>query len=82
MGLSEDLSARRVTAKERFSPEDLVVMRRATEDLRNSGILQRSLKANDAAPEWSLPSPGGDAIHSQSLLAKGPLVLTFFRGIW
>lgn len=82
MALREKLEARRAGAKDRFPPEDLAVMHRATVDLRNSGILQRALKVGDTAPEWTLPSPRRGVVRSRELLEKGPLVLTFFRGIW
>lgn len=82
MTLKVDLDARRATAKDRFPPEDLAIMRRATEDLRDSGILQRALKTGDAAPEWSLPADHGRTLRSRDLLARAPLILTFFRGIW
>ncbi|MFZ0858027.1 MAG: hypothetical protein WAN10_14340 [Candidatus Acidiferrales bacterium] len=82
MALRDSLDARRAAAKDRFPPEDLAVMHRATEDLRNSGIVQRALKIGDAAPAWELPDSGGAILRSRELLAKGPLVLTFFRGVW
>jgi hypothetical protein len=82
MALREKLDARRAAAKDRFPPEDLAVMRRATEDLRNSGILDHALRTGDQAPSWELPDSHGAAVRSRELLAKGPLVLTFFRGVW
>lgn len=62
--------------------EDRAVMQRATEDLRGSGIANRALRVGDAAPGWTLPGPRGGSVRASELLAKGPLVLTFFRGIW
>lgn len=82
MGLKEKLDARRATAKDRFSAEDRAVMQRAAEDLRRSGITSRALKAGDTAPGWTLATPSGGSLRSRELLAKGPLVLTFFRGVW
>jgi hypothetical protein len=82
MALREKLDARRASARDRFPPEDLAVMRRATEDLRNSGILNRALRTGDQAPSWELPDSRGAMTRSRDLLAKGPLVLTFFRGVW
>lgn len=82
MALREKLDARRASAKDRFPPEDLAVMRRATEDLRNSGLLNRALRTGNQAPTWELPDPRGTIVRSRDLLAKGPLVLTFFRGVW
>lgn len=57
-------------------------MRRATENLRDSGILQRALKTGDATPQWELSGAHGKPVRSQDLLRSGPLVLTFFRGVW
>ena len=82
MALRDSLDARRASAKDRFPPEDLAVMHRATEDLRNSAIVQRALKIGDTAPAWQLPDSRGAILRSHELLAKGPLVLTFFRGVW
>lgn len=82
MSLADKLDARRATAKDRFAAEDRAVMQRATEDLRNSGILERVLRIGDEAPDWTLAGARGDSILSRELLAHGPLVLTFFRGVW
>jgi hypothetical protein len=82
MSLREQLEARRSTAKDRFPTEDLSVMRRATEDLRDSDIPNRALRIGDSAPIWQLPTSHGAVLHSRELLMKGPLVLTFFRGVW
>jgi len=82
MSLQEKLDARRAGAKDRFSIAHLAIMRRATEDLRTSGIVERALKAGDKAPEWQLPDGHGSAVCSRDLLKNGLLVLTFFRGVW
>ena len=62
--------------------EALTVMHRATEDLRNSGIMDRVLKAGDAAPGFTLPDVQGQMVSSSELLSKGPLVFSFYRGVW
>ena len=81
MVLKEKLDARRAGAKDRFPLQDLAVMRRATEDLRNSGIVRSALRTGDRAPSWTVHSSGG-GVRSADLLARGPLVLSFFRGVW
>ena len=63
-------------------PEIVVVMRRATQELIDSGQADRALKAGARAPEFSLPDAKGKLVHSADLLSRGPLVLTFYRGIW
>jgi peroxiredoxin len=42
--------------------------------------LQRTV--GDKAIPFSLPDPQGRNIELQSLLDKGPVVLTFYRGVW
>lgn len=82
MSLREKLDARRAGAKDRFSLAQLAVMRHATGDLHGSGILGHALKTGDPAPQWELPDEHGNTVHSRDLLKDGPLVLTFFRGVW
>ena len=64
-------------------PSDaLAIMHRATEDLRRSGILERVARLGDRAPEFALESARGEVVRSETLLSKGPLVLSFYRGRW
>jgi peroxiredoxin len=67
-----------------FKPtkERLAAMERATAELIESGQAQRAKKAGDAAPEFSLKDPEGNPVSSRELLAKGPLVVSFYRGVW
>jgi peroxiredoxin len=57
-------------------------MHRATDELVASGAAGRALKAGDRAPAFTLHDADGRAWSSTGLLAKGPLVLTFYRGVW
>lgn len=57
-------------------------MRRATAELIASGAAQRSLKTGDNAPAFELPDADGRKASSAELLARGPLVVTFYRGFW
>ena len=58
------------------------VMARATEDLRASGILDRIPKVGDTLRAFELPDTSGATVRSEELLAEGPLVLSFYRGVW
>jgi hypothetical protein len=58
------------------------VMQEEAERLAQSGIAEKSLKAGDKAPTFSLPNTLGKEISSQALLARGPLVVSFYRGGW
>ena len=82
MSLKAELKALQ-TRLESGRPADVVAtMHRAVEELRASGAADRILKVGDKAPEFVLPNAAEHPIGSQALLAKGPLVVTFYRGRW
>lgn len=57
-------------------------MRRATAELIASGAAQNALKAGDHLPGFTLSDPDGKMVSSVDLLARGPLVISFYRGVW
>ena len=58
------------------------LMHRATDELLASGAAERALQAGDRAPQFTLKDADGREVSSRELLAKGPLVVTFYRGVW
>jgi prolyl-tRNA editing enzyme YbaK/EbsC (Cys-tRNA(Pro) deacylase) len=66
----------------RISPEDLKVMHRVTADQRASGFQARMPKAGQPGPMFTLANQDGAAVSSAALVARGPLVMSFFRGRW
>ena len=80
--LAEQLETIRQGADKRIPPDKRAIMRRATADLRASGIMDRVIKAGDRLPPFTLKNASGQAVGSADLLATGPLVLTVFRGSW
>ena len=66
----------------RPSPEQLATMHCATEELIASGQAQRAKRAGDTAPDFTLNDPEGKPVFSRELLSRGPLVVSFYRGIW
>ncbi|RKP46535.1 peroxiredoxin-like family protein [Trinickia fusca] len=63
-------------------PEIHPIMERATAELIASGQASRALKVGDLAPQFSLKDQNGNEVSSVDLLAQGPLVITFYRGVW
>lgn len=57
-------------------------MRRATSELVASGAAAFALGIGDLAPVFRLDNAEGVPISSADLLAKGPLIVTFYRGFW
>jgi hypothetical protein len=82
MALEDKLAALREAAARRIPPDRFAIMHRATEDLRRSSILDRIVKAGARMPSFDLANHDGRRISSAGLLARGPLVLSFFRGSW
>jgi peroxiredoxin len=57
-------------------------MHRATAELITSGAANRAKKVGDKAPGFSLKDPEGNIVSSAELLKKGPLIVSFYRGVW
>jgi hypothetical protein len=65
-----------------ISGETIDTMHRATEELLESGIMNRALKAGDRAPDFILPDYRGEPFDSGKARQGGPLVAGFYRGVW
>jgi peroxiredoxin len=64
------------------SPSVIETMHRATAELKQSGLAARALKVGNKAPAFTLKDQGGKDVSSAELLKQGPLVLSFYRGVW
>ena len=82
MSLQDKLVEYKAQFESSLPPKALAIMHRATDDLRHSGIVERVLKIADRAPEFALPNSHEQIVSSAKLLEKGPLVVSFYRGVW
>lgn len=82
MNLKDKLDETRAASAKRRPPEVRAIMHRANEDLRTSGILDKVASVGQPMPAFAGVSHDGRSIDSTVLLARGPLVLSFFRGSW
>jgi hypothetical protein len=82
VSLKAELKALQTRLESTRPPESVATMHRAIDELRASGAADRVLKVGDAAPDFVLPNAAEQPIDSRALLAKGPLVVTFYRGRW
>ncbi len=64
------------------TPAQLAVMARSTQELIASGQADRALKAGDQAPGFELEDSEGRRVNSRDLIARGPAVVSFYRGVW
>lgn len=82
MTLREKLSELRQKGESKRDPNVTAQMHRATVELRASGIMGRVLKIGSKAPSFALPNAHDRLVTSAELLAKGPLIVAFYRGYW
>ena len=82
MALKEKLDAIRDASSKRIPPDRQAIMHRSTADLRASGMLNSIVKVGQPMPAFAGVAHDGRSINSGHLLARGPLVLSFFRGHW
>lgn len=82
MSLEDKLAAVREASAKRIPPERLVVMHEATEQLRRSGIMDRVIKPGTQAPDFTLNDQDGNPVTLSSLTARGPVLMSVFRGFW
>ncbi|MEM7518058.1 MAG: hypothetical protein AAF368_14190 [Planctomycetota bacterium] len=80
--LQDRLNAIREAFAQKAPPAAKEIMGQATEALRNSGILDGLPKVGDAFPPFALADTQGETLRSEDLLAKGPLIVTIYRGVW
>ena len=62
--------------------EALAVMHRAMQALADSGILSRTVKVGDMAPDFVLRNINNIEVSLGNLVERGPLVLSIYRGRW
>lgn len=82
MDLRERLAARRAEREAKRNPDWVRIMHRASDDLRDSGIAARVPRPGSPAPEFTLPNERGEQRRSRDWLERGPLVVSFYRGVW
>ena len=82
MPLHDSLSQIRAASRSKMPPEAASVIGRAAKQLEQSGIVHMALAKGENAPEFTLDDCRGGTVRSTDLLAKGPLILTFYRGSW
>lgn len=80
--LQPALDARK-TEMMKTAPDDVKeVMMDAARKLAASGLVENARRAGDTAPDFTLQGVDGAPVSLAELLANGPAVLVFYRGVW
>ncbi len=82
MSLGDKLEAQKQAASQRLGPDVTKLFDAFVAALADNGLLAASLKTGDRIPDFMLPSADGELVSSADVLARGPMVLSFFRGDW
>ena len=82
MSLTDEIADFEAEKRRTHDADVLELMDITTADLVASGIAERATGVGDTAPGFTLPDATGDDVHLADLLARGPVVLTFYRGGW
>lgn len=80
--LGDQLDALRSQFQAGVSTDVRDKLARGIRDLVGLGQAIRALRAGDPAPMFALDDSDGVVQHLSRLLARGPLAVIFFRGIW
>ena len=82
MTLKEKIADYKQKSAGKATPEMVAIMSAATADVQAS-IPERKIPGiGDSMPEFSLADSNAVMVNSNQLIQSGPLVVTFFRGMW
>ena len=66
----------------KWDPEVRWLVLRHADELRSRLTGTGAIRLGDRFPDFELPNQHGQLVSSKKLLAKGPLVVSLFRGTW
>lgn len=78
--LSSELAAYQANFIKSVPGEVVDLFMTKTLELAKSGLVESAVKVGDKAPLFVLPDSNGENVALADLLAKGPVILTFYRG--
>ena len=80
--LQDRLDRIRAGFAERAPEAARAIVARSTQELRDSGMLDRLPSTGDPLPHFELEDTDGVTLRSADLVKGGPLVITVYRGVW
>jgi len=80
--LQQQLEAKRREFAAKAPPERAAVYQAGIDAVAESGIYESAKKTGNRAPDFALKNAAGKEVRLSELLAKGPVVITWYRGGW
>ncbi len=68
--------------RETLPPELTAILEQGAGEISAMPIVENALNIGEKAPAFTLKNYNGDVRNLHDYLSKGPLVLTFYRGLW
>jgi hypothetical protein len=82
VSLNQRLADLRAELNAKAPPQFQELGSKQVETLRQSGIVDSALNVGDTIPPFTLPNALGQMVSSSEILANGPMVFVFYRGVW
>lgn len=82
VGLTEQLNDLKRQLGQEIPREIMMEIGKFVQGLVQSGIEKTSCQAGDKMLSFILPDVFGKRVSSEDILAQGPMVLSFYRGVW
>ena len=79
MSLHDELDALRAEFVRSAPPGRAALYDAKVEELRRTVPIEKTLKTDDHAPDFTLPNPSGRPVSLAGQLRVGPAVVTFYR---
>lgn len=82
LNLQSKLDQLQKTFLEQAPDEVVAVIRESMKLLSSSGMIEKAIKTGDLAPDFTLQTANGKQVTLGEAVAKGPVILIFYRGGW
>jgi len=82
MSLNDQIQELVKAFRQSFPPELNALVEQGAGEISAMPIIENALKAGDRAPDFTLQNHSGEPRSLADYLKAGPLVLTFYRGLW
>src|SRR5271155_3630157 len=81
MSINQEAAEYKAKVQERLG-EKFSVITGDMDRVRAAGIIDAALRVGQSAPDFTLPDAFGNPVSLSALLARGPVVISFYRGEW
>ncbi|MGB8541276.1 MAG: peroxiredoxin-like family protein [Candidatus Acidiferrales bacterium] len=81
MSINQEAAEYKAKVQERLG-EKFSIIAGDMDRVRAAGTIDAALRVGQSAPDFTLPDAFGNPVSVRTLLARGPVVISFYRGEW